>query len=82
MRVKAPGHAFSVTTSVVVDGTSHTWGCVATSDNPLWTAALYRTDLVTGSVNVPAAVPTPEGESVIMTSIFTAFVMLLAAFYY
>lgn len=35
-----------------------------------------------GKVTVAVEKPVGSGESVIMTSLFTAFVMLLAAFYY
>jgi len=55
---------------------------MATSDAPVMSAALYRTGLVTGSVDVPVAVPEGSGESIVMTSIFSAIIMLVAAFYY
>lgn len=67
-------------TGSVNQGETLTWACVATSDNPVWNAARFRTSLVTGTVDVPIFVP--DAENYILSSVFTAFVMLLAAFYY
>lgn len=45
-------------------------------------AALYRTESVMDTVTTKLTPPSTSSDSVIMTSVFTAIVMLITAFYY
>jgi hypothetical protein len=58
------------------------WMCRATSVNPSYGAALYRSEAVMGTLTTKLTPPKTGSDSVIMTSVFTAIVMLITAFYY
>lgn len=66
----------------LAEGKVYKWMCRATSVNPSYNAALYRTEAVMGTVTTKVTPAVPASDSVIMTSVFSALVILITAFYY
>lgn len=68
--------------SGLAEGKVYKWMCRATSVNPSYNAAMYRSALAKGTATTKVTPAVPASDSVVMTSVFSAIVMLITAFYY